>query len=294
MKKVIIWGHKNNHTHSYIHSSYYKAFKSLGYDVYWFDDYQNVSGFDFENCIFFTEGQVQNNIPLNKSSKYIIHHTNIDKYVNNDLDFLNLANYLNYCDDGISAYHKENNVEKVNDTTFWDQKTRTLYQPWGTDLLPNEIDINHAKKGDVGVKDVYYVGLSHDNTNQINSFSRGVFDNGYNFQVMRTNTDYENFELIRKSALSVDLRGDWHLECGYIPCRVFKNISYGRLTGTNSKDVKKIFGDYVVYEENPYDLFLKLKEEEEKIDISIIKDVMEFIKQNHTFINRVQNILKFL
>lgn len=30
-QKVVIWGYKNSsHTHGYIHSSYYKAFKYLG------------------------------------------------------------------------------------------------------------------------------------------------------------------------------------------------------------------------------------------------------------------------
>ena len=37
--KVIIWGHPlHSHTHSYIHEAYYRAFKYLGYDVYWFHD----------------------------------------------------------------------------------------------------------------------------------------------------------------------------------------------------------------------------------------------------------------
>jgi len=31
INKIIIWGHKlHSHTHSYIHSGYYEAFKKLG------------------------------------------------------------------------------------------------------------------------------------------------------------------------------------------------------------------------------------------------------------------------
>ena len=67
-KKIIIWGHKNNgHTHGHIHSSYFKAFKYMGFETYWFDNNENVSGFNFDNSIFFTEDQVQSNIPLNKT-----------------------------------------------------------------------------------------------------------------------------------------------------------------------------------------------------------------------------------
>jgi hypothetical protein len=37
--KVIIWGHPlYSHTHSYVHEAYYRAFKSMGYDVHWFHD----------------------------------------------------------------------------------------------------------------------------------------------------------------------------------------------------------------------------------------------------------------
>mgnify|MGYP006419383869 CR=1 FL=1 len=42
INKVIIWGHKlHSHTHSYIHDSFYKAFKFLGYNTYWFDENGN-------------------------------------------------------------------------------------------------------------------------------------------------------------------------------------------------------------------------------------------------------------
>ena len=76
MEKVVIWGHKNNgHTHGHIHSSYFKVFKSMGYETYWFDDNENVSGFNFDGCIFLTEDQAQKNIPLNKTCKYMFPHT---------------------------------------------------------------------------------------------------------------------------------------------------------------------------------------------------------------------------
>ena len=48
IKKVVIWGHKlYSHTHSFIHSGFFKAFKHLGYDTYWFDNNDNIKDFDF-------------------------------------------------------------------------------------------------------------------------------------------------------------------------------------------------------------------------------------------------------
>lgn len=295
MEKIIIWGHKNNgHTHGHIHSSYYKVFKYLGYDTHWFDDNEDVSNFNFDNCIFLTEDQAQKNIPLNKTCKYILHHTNLDKYNANGLTYINLANYLKLCNEGVSAYHKENKVVKIAELCYWDEVTKTIYQPWATDLTPDEINIESAIKGNVNEKNIYYIGTSHDNTKQLTEFNSTAIANGKQLIVGKTNTDKENLDLIRQSYLSVDIRGDWHVECGYLPCRVFKNISYGRITGTNSKHVKDVLGEHVVYDENPAELFNKLVEAEQNQSVDDIKNAMKYIKDNHTFVNRINNLLKVI
>ena len=54
--KVIIWGHKlHSHTHSYIHESFYQAFKHLGYETHWVDNSDNVSSIDFSGALFITK-----------------------------------------------------------------------------------------------------------------------------------------------------------------------------------------------------------------------------------------------
>ena len=293
--KVIIWGHKKNgHTHGYIHKSYFKAFSKMGYETYWFDDNDNVSGFNFDNCIFLTEDQVQKKIPLNKTSKYILHHTDLNKYIQNNISFINLANYLKSCDNGVSAYHVENSVEKINDCCFWDNKTKTIYQPWATNLTPDEINIDDIPKYNDNESDVYYIGTSHDNSNKIVEFSNSIKKYNKNFIVKNGVSDEENMELIKKSLISADIRSDWHIECGYLPCRIFKNISYGRLTGTNSENVKKIFGDYVIYDDKIENLFDKIIQEEKINDLSKIRSAMNFIKNNHTYFNRIKNLLQLL
>ena len=70
--KIVIWGYpEHSHTHSYIHLGFYRAFKYLGFDVYWFDDDNYPTSFNFSNCIFLTEGFADRNIPLNKTSIYM-------------------------------------------------------------------------------------------------------------------------------------------------------------------------------------------------------------------------------
>jgi hypothetical protein len=308
-KKVVIWGHKKNgHSHSYIHSSYFISFKKMGYDSYWFDNEEDVSGFDFDNCIFLTEGQVESRIPINKSSKYVLHHAfeKVNKYEENGLDFINLGNYLKWCDDGISPYCKneigvypkdenglESPVEKIDVCTFWDSRNKTLYQPWGTNLSPDEIDPSNAILKREGEPNIYYIGSKHDNHYEIDQFYNISSAKGKRF-ILRNTDDSEAYRLIRESNISVDLRSKWHIECGYIPCRIFKNISYGRITGTNSEHVAKIFGDFVIYDSDLNSLYDKLQYAESNFDIGLLRESMHYIKENHTYFNRINNILKFI
>lgn len=286
--KVVIWGHKyNNHTHGNIHSSYLKAFQHLGYDAMWLDDLDDVSGISFNDCLFFTEGNSQERIPLIKGSKYVLHHVDTYKYINAGVEFIELANYLQKCDTGDSPYYKDSIVEVVSqeELCFWDQKNKTIYQPWGTNLLPHEIEPRVLPKSTTS--DIFYFGTAHDNQLEIRKFSNIAFCNGYNFRVVR-GTDDENRRYAEQSLMSVDLRGEWHVECGYLPCRVFKNISYGRITGTNSPNVaQKLRG--TVFSSDMSELFDMLMRPTDGV-----VEAMECVKKNHTFINRCNNLLKFI
>lgn len=293
MEKVIIWGYKlHSHTHSYVHNGYYKAFKKMGYETYWFDDNDDVSGFNFENCIFLTIGTQENRIPLNKSSFYILHHIkDMTKYLESGVNYVNLGNYLSSCDNGISSNHPENTVIKMGgECCFWDEKTRTIYQPWATDLTPDEIDLDSALRYNPNNSVINFIGTIGENGHQITQFKNSL-PMGKTLNIVSRQSDENNILLIRNSLISFDIRNDWHVECGYLPCRIFKNISYGRLTGTNSLNVKKVFGEHVIYEPNLTLLYDKIIEAEEKTSINEIKAAMDFVKNNHTFINRINNLL---
>ena len=294
--KVIIWGHKlHSHTHSYIHNSYYNAFKYMGYDTYWFDNFDNVTNFDFNNCIFLTEDQVHQNIPLNTSSFYILHHCNLDKYINSNCKYINLCNYVNDCKIGKSFNYKNGKVEKINYYSFYDKENKALYQPWGTDIFPDEF--GDPIKYNRNIDNVYYIGsIWSDNINLINPFIKSCYDNGKKFINKRFVSDKEGMELIKSSYISPDIRTQLHLDVGYIPCRVFKNISYGVIPATHSKFIRDFFGENTLpYCDNTYDLF---KTNEDFIiddkNINHVKWLMNEVKENHTYLSRIKTILNFI
>jgi len=290
MTKFIIWGHKlHESTHSYIHSSYNKAFQYLGYETYWVDNRDDLSSIDFSDAVFFVEGSVSGDMPRLANCKYIAHHVDNEKLISSGILFENILNLGNYLP-------REEVHEKVEDLAYWDNSTRTLYQCWGTDLLPHEIDIDGYVPFNPSRKTLNYVAMLYEQGPWWAEEFATLLDRdfGVEFKVFTQHVSHEeNIQLIRDSFLCPDFRSDWHLECGYIPCRMWKNISYGRITGTNSPYIKRALGDYVVFGGTPQTLYQNLLNAEQNRTINM-KDAMMFVRDNHTFINRVNNILKFL
>jgi len=297
MKKAIIWGHKHiSNTFYHIMYSYHKAFKFLGYDAYWFDNNDNVSNFDFSDCIFFTEGQVDQNIPLRSDGKYILHHCKIEKYINAKCKIINLCNYVGDCEDGIS-FNYNGKVQKIKEFLFYDKDNNALYQPWATDLLPYEINTDLFIPFDKNKIDVNYIGtiVPYDNLlSRMQLFAKACNDNGKQLKHFQYISYEDNLKLIRESYISIDMRNDWHLQRGYIPCRIWKNISYGKFTGTNSLHAFKMLGDFIAYNENPYDLYYETENKYANLSKEKMKQAMQYIKDNHTFVNRIQNIISII
>lgn len=290
MNKVIIWGHKlHTSTHSYVQNGYYRAFKKLGWETQWVDLTDHPNDIDASDAVIFVEDSVKKGMPIRKDCKYITHHLPTEELVDQGIPYENILKLGNYLP-------REEVHEKVADLTYWDKSTRSLYQCWGTDLLPDEIDTDGYVEFDKKAKRLNYVAMLYEQGPWwAQEFANIIHEkHDVEFVVYTQNaSDEENKTLIRESFLCPDFRSDWHLQCGYIPCRMFKNISYGRITGTNSPLVKRALGDYVVFGGTPHTLYENLMEAELNRKVNM-KEAMTYVKENHTFINRVNNLLKFL
>lgn len=288
MKTIYILGHKSHHTHGYIHSSYYKAFKSLGYNTVWEND---ISRFDIKSGdVIFTEGQVDSNIPLRNDLFYILHHCDLRKYIEHGCKYVQLGNYLGFCNIGKNHYYPGDPMTRVTDYIFHDVKNKLIYQPWATDLTPDEIDLNTGIEKNQDTDEVAYVGsIYFDNNPQINDVARSIFSDGKRFVNYTNVTDDQNKDIIRKTYLTFDTRGLWHMECGYIPCRSFKNISYGRMCGTNSEAVYNFFNKKI-----PFAHSTELYAATKIFDNSPIHELKDYVKEHHTFLNRVKSLFNFI
>lgn len=303
-EKVVIWGHKlHTHTHSYIHYGFYKTFKHLGYNVHWFDDNDSVANFDFSKTLFLTEGQVDKNIPLRSDCIYILHNCHDPKYL--PLANLERVVYLQVYTDNVLRSEST----QIEPFIFYNWKDRAIYMPWATDLLPHEIEENKKKISESRIKNnlkrrkiIHWVGTVggglYGNINELTPFSNACSANRvsviYHDPWSRPVSMEENARLIQESYMAPAIVGTWQKQMGYIPCRIFKNISYGKMGITNSLRVYELFNKKIIYNPDTFQLFYDAQTRTETMSKEELFELMDFVKEKHTYINRIQTIITFL
>ena len=204
-KKVVIWGHLlHSHTHSYIHYAFYKAFKYLGYETHWIDSVADIGSLDLTDALFIVEGQVDGNIPILKGAKYLLHNCDSSKYEAAGADFKVLQVYSH---DVLSR-----DVEKINECEYFEPASKTLYQPWATDLLPHEFEeypvINNFKSQDPVIN---WVGSvmdgQHGNIKILQEYASVAAVNGITFRICKNADPDEAINLVRESIMAPALQG---------------------------------------------------------------------------------------
>jgi hypothetical protein len=291
ISNVIIWGHKlHTHTHSYIHGSFYKAFTYLGYNTLWLDDNDNISQINFSNSLFLTEGQVDKNIPLLPNCYYILHNVEQDKY--SCIPESNKLIIQVYTHDCLSR-----DPIKIDELIYFSQNC--LYFPWATDLLPNEINdnINRVKEGKITTKnEINIVGSNYFTVlNEVQSFCKSKNINYNLISGPYNHVDYKiNERVIQESILAPAVQVKDQVDYGYIPCRIFKNISYGKMGLTNNHMVYLLFNGNIIYDRNIDALLtrgLEFEKKDSEYKNSILIPLMEFVRDKHTYLNRIQIML---
>lgn len=294
--KFIAWGQPlHTGTHSYIHDAYRKAFERIGYESYHLDETDNVSNMSFNDTVFLTIGTHDKNIPITNDAKYILHNCDADKYKEiREENKIALQVYTIDLAEGTERY-KQQELEKIEDLAYWSNKDRTLYQTWATDLFPEEIDTEY--KPNLNKKAVWcgtILGGFHGNINEINKFRFSAEKEGYEFDFFRPgSTSFEqNRTIVKNNELAPSLNGAWQKEKHYVPCRIYKNISYGSLGITNNKAVYDLLKGQVIYSENEEELiniYLSMSPQKRK---EMFEASCDLVKTKHTYLNRVDTILK--
>jgi len=307
IKKIIIYGHKlHSHTHSYIHYGFYKAFKYLGYDTYWFDSSDsanNFNNFDFANSLFITEGQVINNMPIRDDCFYVLHNVEEHKHhiIKKEHKMI-LQVYTQVC-------IKYNSIPIKNTKCHYiSPEYDILYIPWATDLLPYEIkQIRNSVVDNTIIKPenkLYVVGFMTDEWNKVKNACHKKNIEFVNYGAtfnMKSKTNIQpsdNIKLIQKSIIAPAIQTKWQVDNEYIPCRIFKNISYGRMGATNNKIVNELFDGKLIFDKDIEKLIDKSiefeKNKDQRYKQEKIVELMDIVAHDHTYINRIETLKEFI
>lgn len=291
MKKFIVWGcGLHEHTNSYVYAAFYKAAKSMGFESYWLNANSDVSGMDFTDSLFITEGQHDGNIPIRDDCSYVLHNCSNEKWAPIKKKVM-LQTYTYDADHKWGALPLDGFPGSY---TLPDGSG--LWQPWATDLLPHEIDMAWA---DVPrTREIHWVGTygggRFGNENEINAFRDCSISEGcsWHHHGPGSTTFEQNKDLIQRSFLAPTITGQWQTEVGYIPCRIFKNSSYGHLMATNNKACYDLLNGHGVYSPDPRELFYKARQAAG--DKAMIRTSMNLIRDKHTYVNRINAILSVM
>jgi hypothetical protein len=302
IEKVILWGHKlHSHTHSYIHERFFRAFEYLDYPTYWFDDNDDVSHFDFTHSLFITEGQVDQNIPLRFDCQYVLHHCDPVKY--QPLVDSSLCVFMYKYTDEVKTIP---NLMQIEPFIYYDIPGKSVYFPWASDYLPHEID--QLKEQVIKKKEkqscIYWIGTIGDsntpfgNSDEIYAFVKASAERNIefvHFDPWSKGLDRQVCTTLLKSGyFSPAIVGKWQAEHGYIPCRIFISICCGQMGITNSYTTYELFNKKIVYNPDCYQLFYDAIERQKTWTPEDQIELMDFIKEKHTYLNRIHTLLDFM
>lgn len=284
VEHVVVWGHPlHSHTHSYIHEAFVAAAERSGIHTVWTNVTENCP---VHNTVFITEGQVMQGMPASAESWYILHNCPHNPENVPDNRIIMLQFYHFNCEvDSVPIFDRFQRLST---------NTKGVFMPWATNVLPHEDVYPFVPlESEPEVRSVHVVGQSGSQyTDRIDEFV-GALPTGESKRVTGL-SQLEMIEFLRQGYCAPALINNWQKEHGYIPCRIMKNISYGRLGVTTSWAAKEMLKNNVVFDLDERTLATKLLQITPPQAESLYQASKHLIMTRHTYLNRLEFLLAAL
>ena len=246
-RSFIIWGLKDfSHSHSYIHANFFNVLKRNRIKVEWLENRVSNNERIKGNSIVLFVNHDSENLRFLSNRFYIGHNCH---EVGPFQDFLKAfperaLNYLFHSNQVTGKKDPSGSIAK------YDATIRTISQPYGTPL--DEIQFNSdpitvTSKGiENWVGSVWQDEKGGGNLTLLSNFSKEIGKHEVQLRAIelgflartKINVSLER-KLIRESFLAASLHTKHQVESGYLACRAFKAISFGRVLH-DSKDLKTL------------------------------------------------------
>ena len=277
----------------------HKAFLYKKYNVFWSNNEKQTTMNLFlkggQRILFVVRSGYENNVPINPNAFYILYRFN--KGVN-DTKFDNIPEknklYIDIYQNDLPDYLKS---WKNNEYIRYNLDERELYFPLATELLPNEIE---------EIQKRVCVDQEKNNQRMICFFGTDLSGALYGSLKLRARSlfyetiNINNFDIQDRIEKCIDS----HVTCvvspstiidnGIIDHKVFQVISYGGYPTNNSQKTLDLFDGKLLLSENSRDFIDTGTNKKNNTTLLERWDLMEYVKNNHTFVKRLETIFYML
>jgi hypothetical protein len=236
--RLIAWGGTNGlEAHRHIHQHFVRAASKMGWKSQIVPDQPESRIYLKPGCLVIVADIYANNIgEAVPGVDYVIHNFNADHPLVQTANPENLLRLQVWTDDAYGM--------RWSDFRSYDRNDRILFQPWGTDLFSEEFmdPIYNPYTNEVTFVGAIWSELNNGvelgNMEMIETLRLLCADNGLKLRLLTQISDNQAKAAIRSARLAPSFASGWQVQHNYLPCRVFKNISYGALGFTNVPALK--------------------------------------------------------
>jgi len=218
------------HTHSAIHLGFYDAAKRLEITSYWVESLSEINFKFNSDDVVLTEATYLRHIPNNYNFKLIIHGICSAEWPEHILN----GKYYTFSNYHASDIEKYKKMEKIGNFIYFSQEKRHIVTAWASDFYGENNFVSDKSRSQE--RNCYYIGnFSDDAFIVAKDIKRALQKKNINLTRVSGLNQKRMYEISIQSNFLFDVRCKHHLEVGYIPCRVFKSLSYGRNIFINSE-----------------------------------------------------------
>lgn len=240
-RKVVLWGATQSlDSTRHIYRAYHDTLAKLGIPHVWVADAPvSREAIGERDLVFAMDIWGAHIGEAIAGADYVLHNFVPDHPLSQTIDEQHLLRLQVYTDDALQWEH-----DTWDTCRLYHGGGRTLFQPWGTDLLAEEF---YDPVFNLSAEECCFVGAIWDdnglgNAQMIPELETALTRRRLQFTHLTQVSDAANIAAVRRSRIAPAIAGPWQVENNYLPCRVFKNVSYGQLAVTNVERFRDIFG----------------------------------------------------
>lgn len=248
-EKVILWGGRRSlDSTRHIYRHFYRALLELDFPsdrLYWVDDAPGHRGLIEPGSLVYVVNVWGEHIGAAVGDvAYVTHNFGPETEL---VQTVEPQQHL-----GLQVYTNDSDGEEWDKFRLFHKGWRTLFQPWGTDLLADQF---YRPVFNPTARECIFVGAVWDdnglgNFNVIPKVEEALARRFLLFVNLSQISDQENVDAVRRSRVAPAFAGRWQVEHNYLPCRVFKNVSYGAMALTNVPGFRTLYGDSLIWDTN--------------------------------------------